>query len=112
MQNQSTLKTKRIEREQGDVNTTPNRKKYWERNLSGQALKYFNEDNKYFLHQSLSTPVLNVISKAYGIYLEDLNGNQYIDMHGNGVHNTGFNNPDVIQAVKKQLDEEMTFCPM
>ena len=111
MQNQSTLKTKRIEREQGDVNTTPNRKKYWERNLSGQALKYFNEDNKYFLHQSLSTPVLNVISKAYGIYLEDLNGNQYIDMHGNGVHNAGFNNPDVIQAVKKQLDEEMTFCP-
>ena len=111
MQNQSKLKTKRIEREQGDVNTTPNRKKYWERNLSGQALKYFNEDNKYFLHQSLSTPVLNVISKAYGIYLEDLNGNQYIDMHGNGVHNAGFNNPDVIQAVKKQLDEEMTFCP-
>ncbi len=111
MQNQSKLKTKRIEREQGDVNTTPNRKKYWERNLSGQALKYFNEDNKYFLHQSLSTPVLNVISKAYGIYLEDLNGNQYIDMHGNGVHNAGFNNPDVIQAVKRQLDEEMTFCP-
>ncbi|TES90827.1 MAG: aspartate aminotransferase family protein [Desulfobacteraceae bacterium] len=111
MQSQSKLKTKRIEREQGDVNTTPNRKKYWERNLSGQALKYFNEDNKYFLHQSLSTPVLNVISKAYGIYLKDLNGNQYIDMHGNGVHNAGFNNPDVIQAVKKQLDEEMTFCP-
>lgn len=111
MQSQSKLKTKRIEREQGDVNTTPNRKKYWERNLSGQALKYFNEDNKYFLHQSLSTPVLNVISKAYGIYLKDLNGNQYIDMHGNGVHNAGFNNPNVIQAVKKQLDEEMTFCP-
>jgi 4-aminobutyrate aminotransferase len=32
-------------------------------------------------------------------------------MHGNGVHNAGFNNPAVIQAVKKQLDEGMTFCP-
>ncbi len=32
-------------------------------------------------------------------------------MHGNGVHNAGFNNPEVIQAVKKQIDEELTFCP-
>ena len=32
-------------------------------------------------------------------------------MHGNGVHNAGFNNPMVIQAVKKQLEENMTFCP-
>jgi 4-aminobutyrate aminotransferase len=111
MQNQNKIKSKRIEREQGDINTTPNRKTYWDRNLSDQARKYFNEDNKYFLHQSLSTPVLNVISKAYGIYIEDMNGNKYIDMHGNGVHNTGFNNPAVVQAVKKQLDEEMTFCP-
>ena len=111
MQNQNKIKSKRIEREQGDINTTPNRKTYWDRNLSDQARKYFNEDNKYFLHQSLSTPVLNVISKAYGIYIEDMNGNKYIDMHGNGVHNTGFNNPAVVQAVKKQLDEGMTFCP-
>ncbi len=100
-----------IEREQGDINTTPNRKKYWERNLSGQSQKWFEEDAKYFLHQSLSTPVLNVISRAYGIYIEDLNGKKYIDMHGNGIHNAGFNNPDVIRAVKQQLDEEMTFCP-
>jgi len=102
---------KLIEREQGDINTTPNRRKYWERNLSGLAKKWFDEDTKYFLHQSLSTPVLNVLSKAYGVYIEDLNGNKYIDMHGNGIHNTGFNNQEVIQAIKKQLDEEMTFCP-
>ena len=102
---------KRFEREQGDINLTPNRRKFWERNLSGQAKKWFEEDTKYFLHQSLSTPVLNVISKAEGIYLEDLDGKQYIDMHGNGVHNAGFNNPDVIEAVKSQLDGGISFCP-
>ena len=102
---------KRFEREQGDINLTPNRKKFWERNLSGQAERWFEKDTKYFLHQSLSTPVLNVISKAEGIYLEDLDGKQYIDMHGNGVHNAGFNNPDVIEAVKSQLDAGMSFCP-
>ena len=102
---------KRIEREQGDVNTTPNRQEYWKRNVSGDAKQWLEEDNKYFLHQSLSTPVLNVLSRAQGAVIEDLAGRRYIDMHGNGVHNAGFNNPAVIKAVRKQLSEEMTFCP-
>jgi len=94
----------------GDVNTTLNRKKYWERNLSDQAKKWFDKDVKYFLHQSLSTPVLNVISKAHGIYIEDLGGKEYIDMHGSCLHNVGFNNPQVSKAVKRQIDKEMTSC--
>jgi 4-aminobutyrate aminotransferase len=104
-------KDKRIECEQGDVNTTRNRRQYWKRNLKGESKRWFDEDQKYFLHQSLSTPVLNVLSRAQGVYIEDLDGKKYIDMHGNGVHNAGFNNPAVIEAVKKQLDENMTFCP-
>jgi len=44
--------------EQGDINTTPIREKYWHRNLSPDAKKIFKEDNRYFMHQSLSTPVL------------------------------------------------------
>jgi 4-aminobutyrate aminotransferase len=102
---------KRIEREQGDVNTTPNRQEYWKRNVTGDAKQWLEEDNKYFLHQSLSTPVLNVLSQAQGAVIEDLAGRKYIDMHGNGVHNAGFNNPAVIKAVQKQLSEKMTFCP-
>jgi len=98
-------------REQGDINTTPNRRKYWERNLHGAARVLFEADEKYFLRQSLSTPVLDVIGKAYGPYIEDLNGKKYIDMHGNGVHNAGFNNPDVLAAVRRQMDEQLTFCP-
>jgi len=111
MDSQDRTKDKRIEHEQGDVNTTANRQKYWKRNLKDASKKWVEEDKKYFLHQSLSTPVLNVLSKARGIYIQDLNGKKYIDMHGNGVHNAGFNNPAVIEAVKKQLDENMTFCP-
>ena len=67
MQNKAVIRGKRIQREQGDVNTTANRRKYWERNLSGKAKQWFDEDLKYFLHQSLSTPVLNVLSRADGI---------------------------------------------
>jgi 4-aminobutyrate aminotransferase len=101
----------RLEREQGDVNTTPNREKYWERNLSPEARKWFEEDSRYFLHQSLSTPVLNVLSAAGGILIRDLEGRPLIDMHGNGVHNAGFNNPAVVAAVRRQLEEGLTFCP-
>ena len=101
MPNQGSTKERHLEREQGDINTTPNRKRYWEKNLSGDARRWFEEDARYFLHQSLSTPVLNVISGAHGIYVEDLDGKQYMDMHGNGVHNAGFSNPQVIRAVKK-----------
>ena len=100
-----------VEREQGDINTTANREKYWERNLSEEAREIFEMDKKYFLHQALSTPVLNVLSRAEGIYIEDLDGKKYIDMHGNGVHNAGFSNPEVIEAVKKQLDDGLSFCP-
>jgi hypothetical protein len=46
---------KRIEREQGDVNTTPNRKKYWSRNLKGEARQIFEDDKTYFMQQALST---------------------------------------------------------
>ncbi len=101
----------RFGREQGDVNTTRNRQKYWEKNLSEAAKSICARDNKYFLHQNLSTPVMNVLSKAHGIYIEDIDGKKYMDMHGNGVHNAGFNNPEIIRAVKDQLDTQMTFTP-
>jgi 4-aminobutyrate aminotransferase len=99
------------EAEQGDINTTEARQRYWERNLSGEARAWFDEDARYFLHQSLSTPVINVIARAEGAWIEDLGGKRYLDMHGNGVHNAGFNHPAVVKAVRKQLDDSLTFCP-
>ncbi len=99
------------DREQGDVNTTAHRRAYWEGSLSANARRWFEEDRKYFLHQSLSTPVLNVLKSAEGAWIEDLDGRRYLDMHGNGVHNAGFNNPDVIAAVRRALDDKLTFTP-
>ena len=52
-----------------------------------------------------------MIARAQGIHIEDLDGRRYIDMHGNGVHNVGFNHPAVVGAVRRQLDESLTFCP-
>ena len=97
--------------EQGDVNLTPARQQYWEGNLSDQAREWFARDKQYFLHQALSTPVMNVLSRASGAWIQDLDGKWYLDMHGNGVHNAGFNHPLVLDAVRRQLDEGLTFCP-
>jgi len=101
----------RPEAEQGDVNTTPARQVYWDRQLSGESRRWFEEDRRYFLHQSLSTPVLNVIARAEGPWIEDLAGRRYLDMHGNGVHNAGYNHPDIVGAVREQLESSLTFCP-
>jgi len=99
-----------VSKEQGDNNSTQNRKIYYQ-NLDEETKFWIDEDSKYFLHQALSTPVMNVLSKTEGAYIEDLNGKKYLDLHGNGVHNAGFNNPKVVEAVKAQLDASLAFTP-
>ena len=99
-----------ISKEQGDNNSTKNRKIY-NQNLDSETRSWIEEDSKYFLHQALSTPVMNVLSKTEGPYIYDLNGKKYLDLHGNGVHNAGFNNPQVVAAVKAQLDIGLAFTP-
>ncbi len=101
----------RPEAEQGDVNTTPARQRYWERNLSGEARGWFEEDARYFLHQSLSTPVLNVIARPQGAWLEDLSGKRISTCTATASTTPASTIPEVVQAVKKQLDESLTFCP-
>ncbi|MFT3945774.1 MAG: aspartate aminotransferase family protein [Agriterribacter sp.] len=48
---------------------------------------------------------------ASGAYIYDLSGNKYLDLHGNGVHNAGFSNPEIIAAVIQQLQNELAFTP-
>ena len=90
-----------ISLEQGDINASELRKEYSEQ-LDAQTKHWIAEDAKYFLHQALSTPVMNVLGKTEGPYIYDLNGKQYLDLHGNGVHSAGFSNPAVIKAVIEQ----------
>ena len=68
------------------------------------------EDARLFLHQAVSTPCLNVIKKAEGIWIEDAQGRRYMDFHGNNVHHLGYGHPRLIGAIKRQLDE-LPFAP-
>ena len=101
---------KSVSREQGDNNSTQHRENYYLK-LDQDTKRWIEEDSKYFLHQALSTPVMNVLSKTDGAYIEDLNGKRYLDLHGNGVHNAGFNNPQIVAAVKEQMDRSLSFTP-
>ncbi len=94
---------------EGDTNISPRRVEWQADNLDARTRALLEEDARYFLHQSLSTPCLNVLRFCEGIYIEDLQGKRYMDFHGNNVHQVGFSNPEVITAIKSQLDE-LSFC--
>jgi 4-aminobutyrate aminotransferase len=94
---------------EGDINLSPRREKWQAANLNAETRALLEEDARYFLHQSLSTPCLNAMRACGGIYIEDLQGRRYMDFHGNNVHQVGFSNPKVIAAIKAQLDE-LSFC--
>ena len=94
---------------EGDVNISPRRDEWQAANLNTETRALLEEDARYFLHQSLSTPCLNAMRACGGIYIEDLQGHRYMDFHGNNVHQVGFSNPEVIAAIKAQLDE-LSFC--
>ena len=102
---------KTIEMEQGDFNNTRERQAYYDNALDEETRYWIEQDSRYFLHQSLSTPVMNILTRTEGPYIHDLQGRRYLDMHGNGVHNAGFSNPEIIEAVKKQLDDQLAFTP-
>ncbi len=94
---------------EGDLNRSPRREEWLADNLDPETRAWLDEDARYFLHQSLSTPCLNVLRSCDGIYVEDLQGRRYMDFHGNNVHQVGFRNRRVIEAIKAQLDE-LPFC--
>lgn len=99
-----------VSKEQGDINTGSLRAQYVD-SLNEETRHWLEEDGKYFLHQALSTPVMNVLAKTEGAWIEDMRGRRYLDLHGNGVHNVGFSNPEVIAAVQKQLQDKLAFTP-
>ncbi|WP_240374191.1 aspartate aminotransferase family protein [Bacillus piscicola] len=89
---------------EGDVNISERRQEWQAGHISEEAFRLLDEDAELYVHQSMSTPCLNVVEKSYGIYIEDIDGRAYMDFHGNSAHQVGYGNEYVIQAVKKQLD--------
>src|SRR5262245_32815676 len=94
---------------EGDLNLSAHRRAWTEENIDAQTRHWLDEDTRYFLHQSMSTPCLNALRACDGIYVEDMQGRRLMDFHGNNVHQTGFGHPRVIEAVIAQM-RELSFC--
>jgi len=94
---------------EGDVNFSAARM-HWVTGLDEKTRRWLNKDSGVFLHQSLSTPCLDVLEACEGIWLTDSSGKRYMDFHGNNVHQVGHRNPFVIGRIKAQLDT-LPFSP-
>ena len=96
-------------RSEGDLNLSPHRRVWAAENISAATRRLLEEDARYFLHQSLSTPCLNALKSCRDAWIEDVEARRYLDFHGNNVHQVGFSHPRVIAAIKDQLDT-LSFC--
>lgn len=96
-------------RSEGDLNLSPRRAAWAAEAIGPETRALLDRDAAVFLHQSLSTPCLNVLRAADGAHIEDLEGRRYLDFHGNNVHQVGFGNPRVIDAIIAQL-HALSFC--
>ncbi|WP_446743565.1 (R)-1-hydroxy-2-aminoethylphosphonate ammonia-lyase [Silvibacterium acidisoli] len=98
-----------IAQSEGDVNLSTKRLAWQSEHLDADTHALLEEDARFFLHQSLSSPCLNVLEACEGSFLIDVQGRKYLDFHGNNVHQVGFGNPKVKAAVVEAMDE-LPFC--
>jgi len=95
---------------EGDVNGSEARTQWQHTHLNETTYELLKRDEGAYLHQAMSTPCLNVLRDCDGIYIEDMQGRRYMDFHGNNVHQVGYKNRFVIDAVVAQL-RELPFSP-
>jgi len=88
---------------------SPRRREWVKEHIDTETQHWLDLDAKHFLRQSLSTPCLNVLSHCEGTTLTDLQGRHFMDFHGNNVHQVGFANRRVINAITDQM-EKLAFC--
>lgn len=68
------------------------------------TLDLVSRDAAAFFHQDGSSPCLSALRAVEGIWLEDVDGRRFIDLHGNTAHHVGHRHPEIIAALKRQLD--------
>ncbi len=95
---------------ESDSNLTPERQRWQARTLDEATRAALEADARAFLHQSVSTPCLDVVAKARGIWLEDAQGRRFMDFHGNNVHHIGYGHPRLKAAIAAQMDA-LPFAP-
>ncbi|CAK6712248.1 4-aminobutyrate aminotransferase [Vibrio harveyi] len=97
-------------RSEGDVNTTPARQA-WNASMDDERTQaLLKRDSEVFLHQAMSTPCLDTLEAAEGIYIQDATGKKYMDFHGNNVHQLGYGHPHVMKRVQEQI-AQLPFSP-
>ncbi len=100
----------RVPQSEGDTNLTSRRAAWQARALDAGTRALLSEDERHFLRQSVSTPCLNAIARAEGIWIEDVAGRRTMDFHGNNVHHIGYGHPRLKQAITAQMDA-LPFAP-
>lgn len=99
-----------VAQSEGDTNLTDRRAAWQARALDERTRALLARDARHFVHQSVSTPCLNAIARAEGIWIEDVAGRRYMDFHGNNVHHIGYGHPRLKRAIAEQMDA-LPFAP-
>ena len=95
---------------EGDINFTDERQK-WNKQITDQETRQILEqDARYFLHQSMSTPCLDVLGSCKGSEIHTLSGRKMLDFHGNNIHQLGYGNEYVISKMTEQM-HQLSFSP-
>jgi len=95
---------------EGDINISEERHKWNDQITDPLTLQVLADDARYFLHQSMSSPCLDVLDNCKGSWVQTLSGRQMLDFHGNNVHQLGYGNDYLIEQVTQQL-QKLSFSP-
>jgi len=95
---------------ESDTNLTDRRAAWQAKSLDAATRRLLADDARHFMRQSVSTPCLNGIARAEGIWIEDTAGRRYMDFHGNNVHHIGYGHPRLKAAITRQMDD-LPFAP-
>ena len=95
---------------ESDTNESAARAAWQARALDRASRALLAADARHFLRQAVSTPCLNAIRRAEGIFIEDMAGRRYMDFHGNNVHHIGYGHPRLKRAIAEQMDA-LPFAP-
>jgi 4-aminobutyrate aminotransferase len=95
---------------EGDINFSEERRRWNDQITYPLTRQILDDDARYFLHQSMSSPCLDVLESCKGSEIQTLSGRQMLDFHGNNVHQLGYGNDFVIGQITKQL-HKLSFSP-
>jgi len=95
---------------EGDVNFSEIRKEWNQHFTDTLTMQILKDDARYFLHQSMSSPCLDVLDKSKGSGMRTISGKYMLDFHGNNVHQLGYGNDYVIDKITEQM-RRLSFSP-